>query len=338
MHRTSRWVLVLVTLAACGSPEEVVDAGRDAPFVPRDAGPPLGLPALDCASDHCWTFAVLSDPHVIDAWYEGPESNALDTESILMANDRLGRAQVRINELAASERIELAVVAGDLVHDFPFDDVDAYVIGPEAENTAVVLAQRLFEGFSMPVHPTLGNHDYEQPRISRETTHAIFSAVMGIEPYYAVNHRGLRILMLNSQLGETWNPESDAYDEELGSLGAEQMAWLEAQLEEAVPSVLVLHHHPIVVAHDELPGAAHADLFAIMEAYSDVIRLVISGHAHRWLDFGRRLGALEITVGSTRYDEDAFLLFRVDERSGDIELVNPETPVWASTAANPYVP
>jgi 3',5'-cyclic AMP phosphodiesterase CpdA len=338
MHRAHRLLIASAFIVACGSPAEPIDAGSDTPFVPRDAGPALGLPALDCSSDNCWTFAVLSDPHIIDAWYEGPESNALDTESILMANDRLGRAQARINELATSESIELAVVAGDLVHDFPFDTVDDYVTGPDADVTAVALAQALFEGFSMPVHPTLGNHDYEQPRISRETTHAIFGAVMGIEPYYAVNHRGLRILMLNSQLGETWNPDSEAYDEEFGSLGAEQMAWLEAQLEEAIPTVLVLHHHPIVVARGELPGAVHPDLFAIMESYSDVIRLVISGHAHRWLDFARRFGALQVTVGSTRYDEDAFLLFRVDEVNGDLELINPETPVWASTEANPYLP
>jgi hypothetical protein len=43
-------------------------------------------------------------------------------------------------------------------------------------------------------------------------------------------------------------------------------------------------------------------------------------------------------MGSSRYDEDAFLLFQADEVSGDIELLNPETPAWRSHLSNPYTP
>jgi hypothetical protein len=43
-------------------------------------------------------------------------------------------------------------------------------------------------------------------------------------------------------------------------------------------------------------------------------------------------------MGSTRYDEDAFLVFRADEATGDIELLSHDTPVWHSTDANPYLP
>lgn len=325
-------------LLGCGPAAAPVDAGTDTPTVRRDAGPPLGLPALDCSRGTCWRFVVLADTHVIDEWYVGPESNALDTSSILMANDRLARTRDRVNELSDVEAIDLALVAGDLVHDFPFDDVASYVTGPDADRTAVALVRDLYEGFSMPVHLALGNHDYEQPRISRETTHEIFREVLGVEPYYAVDHRGVRFIVLNSQLGATWDPTSPAYDESLGSLGAEQLTWLEDQLEDAIPSVLVVHHHPLSFARDEVPGSPASDLFALTAAYSDVVRIVISGHLHRWLDHGDDYGARQVTIGSTRYDEDAFLVFQADETTGDIELLNPETPVWASVDAEPYTP
>lgn len=333
-----RSIAAALLLSACSSPETAADAGADAPVVGRDAGPPLGLPALECARGNCWTFAVLSDTHLIDEWYVGPESNALDTSSILMANDRLARLRTRLNELADASPIALGLVAGDVVHDFPFDDVESYLTGPDADRTSVAIARELFDGFAFPVHLALGNHDYETPRLSRETTHAIFRGVFGMEPYYSVEHRGLRFLILNSQLGETWDPASPRHDEGLGSLGRTQLLWLEAQLEDGVPSVLVLHHHPWSFARDEVPDAPHPDLFAITEAYADVIRIVISGHLHRWVDHGDEYGALSVTMGSSRYDEDAFLLFQADEVSGDIELLNPETPAWRSHLSNPYVP
>lgn len=330
-----RHLLLACALTACGSTPAPVDAPADAPSPVR---PPLGLPPLDCSRGNCWTFALLSDPHVIDDWYVGPESNALDTSSILMANDRLARVRDRLNELSMVQPIDLTLVAGDLVHDFPFEDVDSYVTGPDADRTAVAIARDLYAGFSMPVHVALGNHDYEQPRLSRETTHAIFRAVLGIEPYYAIDHRGLRFLVLNSQLGETWNPESPVYDEGLGSLGAAQLAWVEEQLADATPAILIVHHHPWSFARDEVPGAAHPDLFSISEAYPDTIRMIVSGHLHRWIDHDDTYGALQITLGSTRYDEDAFLLFQADESTGEIELLNPETPDWRSTEAEPYMP
>lgn len=327
---------LVVLLGACDpAPAPIEDAGTDAPRTVRDAGPPLGLPPLDCSRGTCWTFAVLSDTHVIDEWYVGPESNPLDTSSILMANDRLARVRDRLNELSDASPIDLALVAGDIVHDFPFDDVASYVTGPDADRTAVAIVRDLYAGFAMPVHLALGNHDYDQPRISRDTTHDIFRAVLGVEPYYAVEHRGLRFLVLNSQLGDTWDPTSPSYDESLGSLGAEQLAWIEAQLSDATPTILIVHHHPWSFARDEVPSAPHPDLFSLSEGYSDVIRLVISGHLHRWIDHEDEYGARHLTMGSTRYDQDAFLLFQADEATGDVELLNPETPVWRTVDSEP---
>lgn len=304
----------------------------------RDAGPPLGLPPLDCTQANCWQFAVLSDTHVIDEWYTGPESNALDTSSILMANERLRLARDRINTLSEGGAIDLAVLAGDVIHEYASANPSFFLSDPTASMASFALAHDLLSGFAIPVHVALGNHDYDVPDVPRETTHDLFRQIFGVEPYYAIDHRGLRFLMLNSQLGDTWDAASPRFDTGTGSLGAEQLAWVEEQLADGVPSILVLHHQPFVLARDEVPGATHPDLFSIMAAYPDQIRLVISGHMHRWWSYGTEYGALEITMGSTRYDEDAFLIFRVDERTGEIEVVNGDTPVWHSVDANPYVP
>ena len=102
-----------------------------------------------------------------------------------------------------------------------------------------------------------------------------------------------------------------------------------------MPSILIVHHHPWSFARDEVPTALHPDLFAVSEAYADVIRLVISGHLHRWVDHGDEYGARSLTMGSTRYDEDAFLLFMADEATGNVELLNPETPVWRTVDSEP---
>jgi 3',5'-cyclic AMP phosphodiesterase CpdA len=345
---TARAMLLAISITACSGPAagddagtdaaEPVDVGTDAARTPRDAGPPLGLPPLDCSRDNCWQFAVLSDTHVIDEWYMGPESNELDTSSILMANERLRLARDRINTLAAGGTIDFALLAGDVIHQYASDDPAFYTIDPTASMASMALAHDLLAGFSIPVYLALGNHDYDVPGMTREDTSQLFRDIFHTEPYYAITHRGIRFLVLNSQLGDTWDPASPRYDTGKGSLGAEQLAWIEDQLGDGVPSILVLHHQPFVLARDEVPGATHPDLFAITEAYPDLIRLVISGHMHRWWDYGTMYGARQITMGSTRYDEDAFLVFRADEESGDIELLNPGTPVWHSVDANRYEP
>jgi len=341
-------ILVAATLAlACSAPPSDDDAGRDAnatldvgadaPPPAHDAGPPLGLPPLDCTHGTCWQFAVLSDTHVIDEWYMGPESNDLDTSSILMANERLRLARDRINQLSAGGAIDFTLLAGDVIHQYASDDPTFYTTGPMAGMSSMALAHDLLAGFTIPVYLALGNHDYDVPGMTREDTNQLFRDVFHTEPYYAIEHRGIRFLMLNSQLGDTWDPSSPRYDTSVGSLGATQLAWIEDQLADAVPTIMVLHHQPIVLAHDEVT-TGHPDLFAISAAYPDVIRLVISGHMHRWWNYGTTYGARQITMGSTRYDEDAFLVFRADETTGDIELLNGDTPVWHSVEANPYTP
>lgn len=56
-------------------------------------------------------FAVVSDPHVIDEFYHGQESNAEDTESLHQANARLTAARDTINSIPAIEQV---FVPGDV--------------------------------------------------------------------------------------------------------------------------------------------------------------------------------------------------------------------------------
>ena len=50
-------------------------------------------------SSRYFYFAVIADTHIIDDFYKGPESNALDTESIFKTTERLVCARSLINSL-----------------------------------------------------------------------------------------------------------------------------------------------------------------------------------------------------------------------------------------------
>ena len=69
-------------------------------------------------------FAVISDTHIIDAFYRGPESNALDTESIFKTSDRLTAARDFINGL--NPPMEKVFLVGDYFHNYPSTEWDFY--------------------------------------------------------------------------------------------------------------------------------------------------------------------------------------------------------------------
>ncbi len=113
-------------------------------------------------------FAVIADPHIIDRFYKGPESNPEDTESILHSTERLTSASNVLNSFhPAAERVFLV---GDYFHDYPSPDIDFYF----KNKTRLDCAKELTDGFKVPVHIGFGNHDYGVPRVSRGMSHELF--------------------------------------------------------------------------------------------------------------------------------------------------------------------
>ena len=166
---------------------------------------------------------------------------------------------------AAGLTPEAVVVTGDLVER---GHAQAY---PELAEALARLGSRV----GAPVLTVLGNHD--QPDAAR--------ALPGHEGgHHRTVHLGrLRLVLLDSSRG---------------ALGAEQLAWLRAELREPFGrgTVLALHHPPVP---SPLPALAKAgledgDLLAEAVTGSDV-RLVLAGHYHH--PMSATLAGVPVAVG-----------------------------------------
>jgi 3',5'-cyclic-AMP phosphodiesterase len=307
----------LAALGACAVP--LIGCGSSS----GDGGDITGDTAID---DRYFYFAALADTHIIDEFYEGPEGSPLDTESIFLTTDRLTAARTAINNLPLP--IDLVTIAGDFIHNYPSADYSFY----EQNITRIDNAKQLIDGFNMPVHVGLGNHDYDLPHIPREFTHELFAEKLGIEPYYSVDHKGWKFIHVNNFLGVTFEA-GNTFNKEAGTLGETQLNWLEAELEQNMPSFVFVHFPPILMQSDEFPGY---DFFTVLAAHSDKVKLVISGHLHRWLDFIDIYTPPQIVISSTRYDEDAYLVIKVDREEETIELMNLNCVAWNGYETEPY--
>ena len=122
--------------------------------------------------------------------------------------------------------LDRVFLVGDYFHDYPSADLDFYF----ANTTRIDHAKKLTDGFRMPVHVGFGNHDYAVPKVSREVSHELFRRKLGVQPYYAIDHRGWKFIHLNNFLGTTWEFGHADYQKQRGSLGETQLNWLDAQL------------------------------------------------------------------------------------------------------------
>ncbi len=277
-----------------------------------------------------FVFAVIADTHIIDDYYEGPEGNALDTETIFKANDRLVAVGDYMN--ASPLDIKLVMIAGDFAHNFPSDDPSFYETHTD---TRFHIAKELIDRFDMPVYPGFGNHDYRLNVFSREWTNQLYKDVVGIDPYYYVDYQGWRFIHLNNFLGETKNPESPEFESGLGSFGREQLEWLEALLEEGLPSFIFVHYPLSYLKYDEFEDL---DIFRLLDTYQDTIKTVFAGHMHTWIDFGDSYGPPHEVIGSTRYDDDAYVLVEVDRETGAFTFLNGDCWTELSNYSLPYDP
>lgn len=272
-------------------------------------------------------FAVIADTHIIDDFYKGPEGNPLDTETIFKTTDRLKSARALINSL--KPEVEQVFVVGDFFHDYPSDDFDFYF----KNKTRIDNAKELTDGFKMPVHVGFGNHDYNVPKVSREMSHELFKEKLGVEPYYSIEHRGFKFVHLNNFQGETWNAKGDRYNKSRGSFGEAQLNWFQAELEQKKPTFVFVHYPLQSVLDVEVKDHG---ILPLLKKHKDTIMFVISGHWHKWFDFARTFGPQHYVMGSTRYDEDAYMIVDVDTKTGKYKWLNPDLVNWATYYSEPF--
>jgi hypothetical protein len=291
------------------------------------AGAAAALPAYAQLPSSGFRFAVIADSHIIDPLYKGPESNEEDTESMFHTSERLSSARNFLNGL--NPQPELVFLVGDYFHNYPSPDVDFYF----QNRTRLDVAKEITDGFKMPVHVGFGNHDYGVPQVSREMSHELFRRKFNVKPYYSVEHKGWKFVHLNNFLGDTWKPGSAAYKRETGSLGEEQLNWFEADLAEHKPTFVFIHYPLYIVAPRE---KADYGVHSIVKKHRDTIQLVVSGHWHRWFEFGRSYGPQHLVMAATRYDANAYLIVDVDRKAGTYRLCNLDLVDWNTHFSKPY--
>ena len=272
-------------------------------------------------------FGLIADSHIIDDFYKGPESTPEDTESIFKAAQRLTSVRGVFN--AVRPKLDLAFLVGDYFHNYPSPDVDFYF----QNKTRLDLAKEITDGFNMPVHAGFGNHDYAVPKISREVSHELFRRKFNLKPYYTVEHKGFKFIHLNNFLGETWTAGSTKFNKATGSLGEEQLNWFEAELKQHKPSFVFIHFPLLIVAPNE---KADYGVQSLLKKHKDTVQLVVSGHWHKWVEFGRTYGPQHLVMAATRYDPNAYLIVEADARKATHRLLNLDLVDWNTHYSQPW--
>lgn len=289
-----------------------------------------GALASTPAKPGTFRFAVITDTHIIDDFYRGPEGSSEDTETIFKANEHLLQTRATVN--AITPAVEQVFHAGDFFHNYPSVDYDFYF----KNKTRIDIAYEIVQGFKAPVHIGFGNHDYDEhqtPGVSREMSNRLFEAKLKTKPYYAVDYKGFRFLQLNNFLGETWDPKTPVKMRQMGSLGEEQLNWAEAQLAERKPTVILIHYPLWLQQPIEVKDYG---LHPMLRKYSDNIQMVIAGHWHKWVDFSHTYGPRHIVSAATRYDPNAFMVFDADPKAGTIEWIDMARTQWSTHYSTPY--
>ncbi len=297
----------------------------------------VGLVLVACSSPEAVPAArvvIMSDTHVIGPQYTtAEESSPADNESIFLSNDRLRAARARIN--AMQPRPDAVIVLGDVVHaahhsmELPWYD---------GNRNAFTEAKEIFDGFDMPVHVLMGNHDYEtgcgDDNYPKALSEELFRRFFGAEPYYAVEYGGVRFHLMNGQQGVTWVEGGPDCDTDFASYGAEQLAWLDDSLADGKPSVVMSHYMGLLWARNENPGVAgQEDLDAVINAH-DNVGMYLAGHTHRWLDHSGLFGYPHYVVGPSRYDDDNFWVLELD--GGRVTVTDADKAIWSNSCAETF--
>lgn len=270
----------------------------------------LVVAACGGGGDSVDTFrvVVISDTHITGPQYVCcTESNDRDNASIQRTEERLSRVVDEINAIRPAP--DMVLVLGDVMHNPYYSFDPAYY---DSNDTAWSITPRILDRLQMPYELAWGNHDYDvrcdgTAHVSREITHQLMRDHYGVEPYHAVDHKGWRFVLANSQLGATWDDLDPACATETGSFGMEQLGWIDSQLADGLPTIVMSHHGQISLSKDE----GGDSLEAVLTRHPNAVAH-LAGHAHLWLDLADQYPFQHFMVSSTRYDADNFWLLELD--------------------------
>lgn len=284
--------------------------------------------AASSADDRYFHIALIADTHIIDSFYvKGSENGVEDNESILLTTPRLIAARDLINSLQPA--IEQSFILGDFFHNYPSTDYDFYF----RNTTRLDNAKAIIDGFQMPVHPGFGNHDYDVRHVDRALSNRLFKAKFQADPYSALDYKDFKFVHVNNFLGSTQDRTDTNFNPNIGSLGQEQLHWLEAQLAQRKPTFVFVHFPLVAIVPSEFQDFG---LHSLLRKYQDNIQLVATGHLHRWFDFGRTYGPQHYGIAATRYDPNAYMLLQLDRKTASWKFMNADLVEWTTHYSHPY--
>jgi 3',5'-cyclic-AMP phosphodiesterase len=209
-------------------------------------------------------FAVvqLTDPHIGAPWSDDPAG-------------ALAAAVAAVGEVLGSAP-DAVVVSGDIAN--------------TPDDAEYEQARELLDRFDAPVYVLPGNHD------DREGLKRHFAIPVCEEPHlsYAVDLGPARLVCLDTQ-----RPGRDG-----GQLDGQRLGWLERSLaaDEVAPTLLVMHHPPLVVGVPSLDAIAipaeERSALAETVARHQQVHVIAAGHVHRAI-VGELAGARVIAIPST---------------------------------------
>jgi 3',5'-cyclic-AMP phosphodiesterase len=221
------------------------------------AFPLRGWGALDTSGGD--EVVIINDIHITGIPEEKIPANAKDDDDHL-------RATVK-QILALPKKPAAVIINGDL----------ALAVGTAADYTVIRELIAPLRDAGIPVHLTLGNHDV------RDIFMAAFPEMKSASALKEHRHNGLidlpstRLILLDT-LDQSPGPT--------GKLGAEQIAWILAKIDE-VPTkqvVLIGHHNPQVggdTSHYKGGLVDTADFWPEI-AQRPQVKAYIHGHTHEW--------------------------------------------------------
>lgn len=208
---------------------------------------------------------------------------------------------------------EFVAITGDLLDTL-------YVPRETGEGSRVDALLDLLDNSPVPVELVAGNHDFyaddfptftltDDPR-GRE---AFIEETYGIPPYRSEELGGVQFIYLESMNGELWNNSAGL----TGSLGQNQLQWLDEVLSNGTPSVVFLHHPPSLIL--EIEGGL--TLESVVAAHVENVLAVFAGHLHLWER--STIGGAPLFLTTWAHEAPpVFHHVRVDPTARTVEILN----------------
>jgi hypothetical protein len=315
MRTTLYYLVAMLLLSGCAESvvsDDVRAPGEDSSVSPETSGTDLATVEVTPRHYEPVVFAVVSDLH-LDGGFE--DSISQNVAALFM--DAAGR----------SPAPEFLAITGDLV-----DTLEEPLVTGDGSNVDAL--KKLLALLAIPIETVLGNHDYYTDgafifEMTGDPTGrtSFFQDEVGVEPWYFTEHGGMRFVYLNSMYGER---VADSFGLN-GSMGVEQLKWLDELLAEEIPTVLFLHHPPATVLED-----GEESLETVVREHADAVLAIFVGHIHVW---GRsEFEGVPVYITEAGYDGVGLHHVRVDGEAGTVEILNEDELDYGETVEVPCVP